>query len=240
MGYDLLEGRYGWLNRPTSTGQGRGTGLPPRGKRPRPRGPHRRGRSDHRDRVAFPRVRRPGNRRRPRTGTRGDGLSSGEGFSAPRLPRRLAPTDRRPAGLRIDDVPPTNRRWSPGRRSSSRPSPTPKRHQRRKSSNVNWSCAGRRWPAKAEPSPLGSTASPPRSPPSTRETTDSSSSSEPASRSGTSGSPGRSSRTSCSIHAYSGCRSVLINADEGGRPEALYRQLGFSDEVHWRRPWTRP
>jgi GNAT superfamily N-acetyltransferase len=35
-------------------------------------------------------------------------------------------------------------------------------------------------------------------------------------------------------------RSVLINADEGGRPEALYRRLGFRDEVHWRRPWTRP
>ena len=26
--------------------------------------------------------------------------------------------------------------------------------------------------------------------------------------------------------------------DQGGRPEALYRQLGFTDEVHWRRPWT--
>jgi ribosomal protein S18 acetylase RimI-like enzyme len=37
----------------------------------------------------------------------------------------------------------------------------------------------------------------------------------------------------------SDCRSVLINADEGGRPEALYRSLGFTDEVHWRRPWTR-
>lgn len=37
----------------------------------------------------------------------------------------------------------------------------------------------------------------------------------------------------------SGCRSILINADEGGRPEALYRRLGFTDEVHWRRPWTR-
>jgi GNAT superfamily N-acetyltransferase len=37
----------------------------------------------------------------------------------------------------------------------------------------------------------------------------------------------------------SGCRSVLINADEGGRPEALYRRLGFTDEVHWRRAWTR-
>lgn len=37
----------------------------------------------------------------------------------------------------------------------------------------------------------------------------------------------------------SGCRSVVINADEGGRPEALYRRLGFTDEVHWRRSWTR-
>ena len=34
------------------------------------------------------------------------------------------------------------------------------------------------------------------------------------------------------------CRSVVINADEGGRPEALYRRLGFTDEVHWRRPST--
>ena len=39
--------------------------------------------------------------------------------------------------------------------------------------------------------------------------------------------------------AASGCRSAVINADEGGRPEALYRRLGFTDEVHWRRPWTR-
>jgi GNAT superfamily N-acetyltransferase len=36
------------------------------------------------------------------------------------------------------------------------------------------------------------------------------------------------------------CRSVLINGDEGGRPAALYRRLGFRDEVHWRQPWTRP
>jgi ribosomal protein S18 acetylase RimI-like enzyme len=40
--------------------------------------------------------------------------------------------------------------------------------------------------------------------------------------------------------AASACRSVLINADEGGRPEALYRTLGFTDEVHWRQGWTRP
>jgi ribosomal protein S18 acetylase RimI-like enzyme len=39
--------------------------------------------------------------------------------------------------------------------------------------------------------------------------------------------------------AASRCRSAMINADEGGRPEALYRRLGFTDEVHWRRPWNR-
>ena len=33
--------------------------------------------------------------------------------------------------------------------------------------------------------------------------------------------------------ARQGCRSLLINADDGGRPEALYRRLGFSDEVYW-------
>jgi GNAT superfamily N-acetyltransferase len=36
-----------------------------------------------------------------------------------------------------------------------------------------------------------------------------------------------------------GCRSVVINADESGRPAALYQRLGFTDEVHWRRSWTR-
>jgi GNAT superfamily N-acetyltransferase len=37
----------------------------------------------------------------------------------------------------------------------------------------------------------------------------------------------------------SGCRSVLINADEGGRPAALYSRWGFTDEVRWQRSWTR-
>ena len=32
-----------------------------------------------------------------------------------------------------------------------------------------------------------------------------------------------------------GCRSVLINAEEGGAPIQLYRRLGFRDEVYWRR-----
>jgi GNAT superfamily N-acetyltransferase len=36
-----------------------------------------------------------------------------------------------------------------------------------------------------------------------------------------------------------GCRSVVINGDEGGRPVALYQRLGFTDEVHWRRSWSR-
>lgn len=30
-----------------------------------------------------------------------------------------------------------------------------------------------------------------------------------------------------------GCRSLTINADDHGRPAALYRQLGFTDEVYW-------
>lgn len=33
--------------------------------------------------------------------------------------------------------------------------------------------------------------------------------------------------------AAGGCRSLLINATEGGRPAALYRRLGFTDEVFW-------
>ncbi len=33
-----------------------------------------------------------------------------------------------------------------------------------------------------------------------------------------------------------GCRSTIINAAENGRPEGLYRSLGFTDEVfYWRR-----
>lgn len=36
-----------------------------------------------------------------------------------------------------------------------------------------------------------------------------------------------------------GCRSVVINGDEGGRPAALYQRLGFTDEVHWRQSWRR-
>jgi hypothetical protein len=30
-----------------------------------------------------------------------------------------------------------------------------------------------------------------------------------------------------------GCRSLIINAHEGGQPAALYKQLGFTDEVYW-------
>lgn len=35
-----------------------------------------------------------------------------------------------------------------------------------------------------------------------------------------------------------GCRSLLINAQEGSRPEALYRRLGFRDEVYWHRSYS--
>jgi hypothetical protein len=31
----------------------------------------------------------------------------------------------------------------------------------------------------------------------------------------------------------SGCRSLVINADDSGRPARLYRGLGFTDEVYW-------
>lgn len=30
-----------------------------------------------------------------------------------------------------------------------------------------------------------------------------------------------------------GCRSLIINATDGGRPAQLYRRLGFVDEIHW-------
>jgi ribosomal protein S18 acetylase RimI-like enzyme len=30
-----------------------------------------------------------------------------------------------------------------------------------------------------------------------------------------------------------GCRSLMINATEGGAPAALYRRIGFTDEVYW-------
>lgn len=31
----------------------------------------------------------------------------------------------------------------------------------------------------------------------------------------------------------SGCRSLMINADHLGAPEALYRRIGFVDEIYW-------
>jgi ribosomal protein S18 acetylase RimI-like enzyme len=30
-----------------------------------------------------------------------------------------------------------------------------------------------------------------------------------------------------------GCRSLIINATEGGAPAALYRKIGFTDEIYW-------
>jgi GNAT superfamily N-acetyltransferase len=31
----------------------------------------------------------------------------------------------------------------------------------------------------------------------------------------------------------SGCRSLIINAVDGGRPAELYRRMGFTDEIYW-------
>jgi GNAT superfamily N-acetyltransferase len=31
----------------------------------------------------------------------------------------------------------------------------------------------------------------------------------------------------------SGCRSLIINATDGGRPAELYRRMGFADEIYW-------
>ena len=39
------------------------------------------------------------------------------------------------------------------------------------------------------------------------------------------------------VGVASGCRSMIINAHEGGRPAALYRRLGFTDEVYWYRQY---
>ena len=35
-----------------------------------------------------------------------------------------------------------------------------------------------------------------------------------------------------------GARSIVINADEDGRPAELYRRLGFTDEVYWRQQYS--
>jgi GNAT superfamily N-acetyltransferase len=35
----------------------------------------------------------------------------------------------------------------------------------------------------------------------------------------------------------SGCRSLIINATDGGRPAELYRGMGFVDEVYWYRKY---
>lgn len=36
-----------------------------------------------------------------------------------------------------------------------------------------------------------------------------------------------------------GCRSLIINADDGGTPASLYRRMGFVDEVYWQRRYTK-
>jgi len=34
-----------------------------------------------------------------------------------------------------------------------------------------------------------------------------------------------------------GCRSMIINAEEHSQPTALYRRLGFVDELYWYRKY---
>ena len=34
-----------------------------------------------------------------------------------------------------------------------------------------------------------------------------------------------------------GCRSLIINATDGGAPAALYRRIGFTDEIYWYRKY---
>jgi hypothetical protein len=29
------------------------------------------------------------------------------------------------------------------------------------------------------------------------------------------------------------CRSLIINADDPGKPQELYRKMGFVDEIYW-------
>lgn len=43
----------------------------------------------------------------------------------------------------------------------------------------------------------------------------------------------------CQRAATEGARSLLINCDNDGRPAALYRQMGFVDEVRWHRRYRR-
>jgi ribosomal protein S18 acetylase RimI-like enzyme len=34
------------------------------------------------------------------------------------------------------------------------------------------------------------------------------------------------------------CRSLIINATDGGAPAALYRRIGFTDEIYWYRKYA--
>ena len=238
MGYDLVEGRYGWFNRPASTGRGRGTVRPGVSA------------DDVEALIAEAEeivggdslslelddraTRRPSDRHSKR-------LSSCRGRLPCTSPTSAASNRRgtNPPGCASTTCRPTSRRCMSGRSSSSRPSPTPRRPRRVRTSKRNWSYAGWRWPARVERSPLRLKG----------ESVAVAAFFEgddrfvfvlgtrfPFRHLGI----GRALLTHV-VHdpRASDCRSVSINADEGGRPESLYRQLGFTDEVHWRRPWKR-
>jgi GNAT superfamily N-acetyltransferase len=239
MGYDLVEGRYGWFNRPTSTGRGRGT--------------VRRGVSvddlgaliGEAEEIAETESLSLEFDDRATAAALGPALEP-MGFRAGRASVHLAyldgfaPTDRRPAGLHIDDVPPDEPSlvtWATVKLQAFADSEAPPAKKELERELVvrraEMAGQGRALAARVDGEfaavaafyegddrfvfVLGTRV------------------------------PFRHFGIARALLAHvvldpraSGCRSVLINADEGGRPEALYRQLGFRDEVHWRRPWTRP
>ena len=238
MGYVLVEGRYGWFNRPASTGRGRGTVRPGVSA------------DDVEALMAEAEEIVGGDALSLELDDRATAAAIGPaleaiGFQPGTAAVHLAylgglePTGHEPAGLRIDDVTPDEpalHEWAivklqafadseappasteprsgtghtPG--GDGRPGSSPRRFARGRVSRCRGLLRGRR--------PLRLCA---------RDT-------RPFRHLGI----GRALLTHV-VHdpRAPDCRSVLINADEGGRPEALYRQLGFTDEVHWRRPWAR-
>ena len=238
MGYDLVEGRYGWFHRPTSTGRGRGTVRP--------------GVSaedvealvaeaeeivvtgsltlELDDRVTAAAV-----------GPALEALGFQPGTAAVHLAYLggLEPTPHGSARLRIDDVPPDGpalHEWATVKLQAFADSEAPPAEEDLAAELVvrraEMAGQGRALAARVDGEPVGIAGF-----------------YEGDDRFvfvlGTRV-PFRHQRIGRALLAHvvheadgSDRRSVLINADEGGRPEALYRRLGFTDEVHWRRPWTR-
>lgn len=238
MGYDLVEGRYGWFNRPASTGRGRGTvraGVTA---------------DDVEALVAEAEGIVAGDSLSLELDDRATAAAIGPtleamGFQPGTAAVHLAylgglePTGGPPAGLRIDDVAPDGpalREWATVKLQAFADSEAPPTTEDLEAELVvrraEMAGQGRALAARIEDESVAVAAF-----------------YEGDDRFifllGTRV-PFRHARIGRALLAHvvhdpgaSGGRSVVINADEGGRPEALYRRLGFTDEVHWRRPWTR-